>query len=71
MGSIPITSTALMASKQSLTPVFLHWGLLFSKSILMDNQGRRPDQQETNETIAFIALVGLVITVLLVIIFSL
>lgn len=37
----------------------------------MNNQGKRPDQQETNETIAFITMLGLVITVLLVIIFSL
>jgi len=70
-GSIPLIFTALMASKQSLTPVFLHWGFLLINSIPMNNQGRRPDQQETNELIAFIAVAGLIITVILTIIFSL
>lgn len=37
----------------------------------MENQGRRPDQQQNNETIAFIAMIGLVLTLLTVIIFSL
>lgn len=37
----------------------------------MNNQGRRPDQQETNETIAFIAMLGFVITIIILIVISL
>lgn len=37
----------------------------------MNNQGRRPDQQETNETIAFISMLGLVITIIILIVISL
>jgi len=36
----------------------------------MENKGRRPDQQKTNETLAFISMLGLVIIVIILLIIS-
>ena len=60
-----------MASKQSFTGAFLRPGFFYLIYNPMENQGRRPDQQENNEMIAFIAVAGLIITILTLIVFSL